>query len=57
MPFFRQFVAPLLIFLMFLFALVVVSSRAFLSEDMAAPAPIEGLEVTANPVTSSTQAN
>jgi hypothetical protein len=57
MPFFRQFVAPLLIFLMFLLALVVVSSRAFLSEDMAAPAPIEGLEVTANPVTSSTQAN
>ncbi|NJP11769.1 MAG: hypothetical protein HC866_21755 [Leptolyngbyaceae cyanobacterium RU_5_1] len=41
MSVFRQYVAPLLIVLVFLVALVAVSSRIFLSEDMAAPAPIE----------------
>jgi hypothetical protein len=40
MAFFRQYIAPLLIVLVFLFALVVVSSRIFLPEDMMAPAPI-----------------
>ncbi len=45
MTFFRQNIAPLLIVLMFLFALVAVSARAFLPADMAQPAPIEGMEV------------
>jgi len=40
MSFLRQFLAPFLIFLTFLFALVVVSSRAFLPSDMFEPAPI-----------------
>lgn len=37
----RQYVFPLLVLLVFTFALVVVSARSFLPEDMAAPAPIE----------------
>ncbi len=41
MAIFRQYIAPLLIVLTFLFALVAVSSRIFLPADMAAPAPIE----------------
>jgi hypothetical protein len=41
MTFFRQYVAPLLIVLVFLVALLAVSSRIFLPSDMAAPAPIE----------------
>jgi hypothetical protein len=41
MTFFRQFIAPLLIVLVFLVALVAVSSRIFLPSDMAAPAPLE----------------
>ncbi len=41
MALFRQYVAPLLIVLVFLVALLAVSSRIFLAEDMAAPAPIE----------------
>jgi hypothetical protein len=41
MAFFRQYVAPLLIVLVFLVALVAVSSRIFLPSDMAAPALIE----------------
>ena len=41
MSFFRQYIAPFLIVLVFLVALVAVSSRAFLASDMAAPAPIE----------------
>lgn len=41
MAIFRQYVAPLLIVLVFLVALVAVSSRIFLADDMAAPAPLE----------------
>ncbi|MDX2230802.1 MAG: hypothetical protein NW220_14270 [Leptolyngbyaceae cyanobacterium bins.349] len=41
MAIFRQYVAPLLIVLVFLVALLAVSSRIFLVDDMAAPAPIE----------------
>ncbi|WP_421658436.1 hypothetical protein [Leptothermofonsia sp. ETS-13] len=41
MAFFRQYVAPFLIVLVFLVALVAVSSRIFLPTDMAAPAPVE----------------
>lgn len=44
MAFFRQYVAPLLIVLVFLVALLATSSRIFLPSDMAAPAPTE--EVT-----------
>ncbi|MBW4554509.1 MAG: hypothetical protein KME59_00940 [Trichormus sp. ATA11-4-KO1] len=41
MAIFRQYIAPLLVVLVFLFALVAVSARIFLPSDMAAPAPIE----------------
>ena len=40
MAFFRQYIAPFIVLLIFLLALVAVSARIFLSEDMAAPAPI-----------------
>ncbi|PZV10869.1 MAG: hypothetical protein DCF22_15720 [Leptolyngbya sp.] len=43
MAIFRQYVAPLLIVFVFLFALVAVSSRIFMPMDMAAPAPIESI--------------
>lgn len=41
MAIFRQYIAPLLIVLVFLVALLAVSSRIFLVDDMAAPAPVE----------------
>jgi hypothetical protein len=41
MAFFRQYIAPLLVVLVFLVSLVAVSARIFLPNDMAAPAPIE----------------
>jgi hypothetical protein len=41
MMFFRQYIAPLFIVLIFLFALVAVSARAFLPSDMAQPAPLD----------------
>lgn len=41
MAFFRQYIAPLLVVLVFLVSLVAVSARIFLPSDMAAPAPIE----------------
>jgi hypothetical protein len=44
MAFFRQFIAPLLIVLVFVIALVAVGARIFLPSDMAAPAPIESVE-------------
>ncbi|MEO1133195.1 MAG: hypothetical protein AAFX40_10870 [Cyanobacteria bacterium J06639_1] len=37
----RQYVFPFLVLLTFIFALVVVSARSFLPEDMAQPAPID----------------
>ena len=49
MAIFRQYIAPLLAVLVFLFALVAVSARIFLPSDMAAPAPIEQVEVTSQP--------
>ncbi|MBN4003533.1 hypothetical protein [Nostoc sp. LPT] len=51
MAIFRQYIAPLLAVLVFLFALVAVSARIFLPSDMAAPAPIEEVEVTSQPTT------
>ncbi len=41
MAFFRQYIAPLIVTLLFLIALVAVSARIFLPGDMMAPAPIE----------------
>ncbi|MDZ7994915.1 MAG: hypothetical protein RM022_018425 [Nostoc sp. EfeVER01] len=46
MAIFRQYIAPLLVVLVFVFALVAVSARIFLPSDMAAPAPIEEVQVT-----------
>lgn len=40
MAFFRQYIAPLIVVMMFLFALFVVSARIFLPGDMIAPAPL-----------------
>ncbi len=48
MAFLRQYVAPLLVVLVFLVALVAVSARIFLPSDMAAPAPIEEVNPTSN---------
>jgi hypothetical protein len=41
MAIFRQYIAPLLVVLVFAIALVAVSARIFLPSDMMAPAPIE----------------
>ncbi|QIZ69920.1 hypothetical protein [Oxynema aestuarii] len=41
MAIFREYIAPLLIVLVFLVALLAVSARIFLPADMMAPAPIE----------------
>jgi hypothetical protein len=40
MAIFRQYIAPLIVVLIFCAALVAVSARIFLPGDMAAPAPI-----------------
>ncbi|WP_017307193.1 hypothetical protein [Spirulina subsalsa] len=44
MAFFRQYVAPFIVVLIFLVALVAVSARIFLPSDLAAPAPVEAFE-------------
>ncbi|HEY9635808.1 MAG TPA: hypothetical protein V6D14_20550 [Coleofasciculaceae cyanobacterium] len=49
MTIFRQYIAPFLVLLVFLFSLVVVSARIFLPSDMAAPAPIEDVESASQP--------
>ncbi|HSM84064.1 MAG TPA: hypothetical protein VLS96_20405 [Nodosilinea sp.] len=41
MAFFRSYIAPLLIVLIFAVAMLAVSARIFLPSDMMAPAPIE----------------
>lgn len=41
MAFFRQYIAPLIVVLIFLVALVAVSARIFLPGDMAQPAPLD----------------
>jgi hypothetical protein len=48
MAFFRQYIAPLFIVVIFLVALLAVTARAFLPADMAQPAPIE--EVGTQPI-------
>jgi hypothetical protein len=40
MAIFRQYIAPVIVGLIFLLALVAVSARIFLPGDLAAPAPI-----------------
>lgn len=46
MSFFRQYIAPLIVFAVFLLALFAVSIRIFLPSDMAAPAPVSLEEVS-----------
>ncbi|MGB3495093.1 MAG: hypothetical protein WBA57_20355 [Elainellaceae cyanobacterium] len=41
MSFFRSYIAPFLIILIFAIAMLAVSARIFLPSDLAAPAPIE----------------
>ena len=52
MAFFRQYIAPLLAVIIFLVALVAVSVRIFLPSDLAAPAPIEDLDLANHTQTS-----
>ncbi len=49
MAIFRQYILPFLIVLVFFVALVAVSARIFLPADMAAPAPIEGVDSASVP--------
>lgn len=44
MAFFRAYIAPFLIVLIFLLAMLSVSARIFLPSDMMAPAPVGVLE-------------
>jgi hypothetical protein len=50
MAFIRQYVAPLIVVLIFGLALVAVSARIFLPNEMAAPAPIEEMAPASNSV-------
>ncbi|MGG6237193.1 hypothetical protein ACQ4N7_01025 [Nodosilinea sp. AN01ver1] len=49
MSFFRSYIAPLLIVLIFAVAMLAVSARIFLPSDMMAPAPIEEPISTVSP--------
>ncbi|MGB5974777.1 MAG: hypothetical protein WBG38_15740, partial [Nodosilinea sp.] len=48
MSFFRSYVAPFIIVLIFAVAMLAVSARIFLPSDMMAPAPIEEPVSSAN---------
>lgn len=48
MSFFRQYIAPFMVLLIFLVALFAVSIRIFLPSDMAAPAPISQVNLNMN---------
>lgn len=48
----RQYLAPFLILLTFVVALLAVSSRIFLAGDMVAPAPIEPPALVSKPLVS-----
>jgi hypothetical protein len=52
MAFFRQYIAPLIVVVIFLLALVAASARIFLPDDMAAPAPIEEMAPASQKVSS-----
>ncbi|MCL2932307.1 MAG: hypothetical protein MGG11_08510 [Trichodesmium sp. MAG_R03] len=43
MQIFRQYIAPFIVVIIFLIAMVAVSARIFLPDDLIAPAPIEEL--------------
>lgn len=43
MQIFRQYIAPLMVVIIFLLAMVAVSARIFLPGDLVAPAPTEEL--------------
>ncbi|MEO0541086.1 MAG: hypothetical protein AAFZ80_09515 [Cyanobacteria bacterium P01_A01_bin.105] len=49
MTFFRSYIAPLIVVLVFLVALGAASARIFLPGDMMAPAPIEEMQTGALP--------
>ncbi|WP_413161698.1 hypothetical protein ACL6C3_23805 [Capilliphycus salinus ALCB114379] len=46
MAIFRQYIAPLIVVLIFLLALVAVSARIFLPGDLAEPAPVGEMNST-----------
>lgn len=50
MAFFRQYIAPLIVVLIFGLALIATSARIFLPNEMAAPAPIEEMAPTSKAV-------
>ena len=52
MAFFRQYIAPLIVVLIFLVALVAASARIFLPGDMAGPAQMEEVAPAAQKVSS-----
>jgi hypothetical protein len=54
MAFFRQYIAPLIVVLIFLVALVAASARIFLPGDMAGPAPMEEVAPVSQKVSSLT---
>ena len=54
MSFFRAYIAPFLIVLIFAVAMLAVSARIFLPSDMMAPAPIEEINPPTQPVEVST---
>lgn len=57
MAFIRQYVAPLIVVLIFGLALVAVSARIFLPNEMAAPAPIEEMAPASKSVSSIPSSN
>lgn len=57
MSFFRSYVAPFLIVLIFAIAMLAVSARIFLPGDMLAPAPISFQEPTLDHADPSSQAS
>lgn len=56
MAIFRQYIAPLIVVLIFFVALVAVSARIFLPSDLAAPAPIEEVQPQGTSVTKTSDA-
>lgn len=44
--FFRQYIAPFVIVLIFLVALLAMSARIFLPSDMASPAPVSAVQTS-----------
>lgn len=44
----RQYIAPLIAVILFLFALFIVSYRIFLPSDLAAPAPVDDVSLWEN---------